>query len=183
MLCAKLVDSTDELKQILELQNANLKRNLTPTEIQEQGFVSIVHTLAQLSQLHAAHPSIIVKDDYKLAGYALIMLPELAAVVPVLGKAFEAIEIIKYNDRLLKDTRWYLMGQICIAKQYRGQGLFQQLYYTHRDMMRKKYQLCITEISTSNPRSLRAHEKIGFKTIHTFRDDSDEWATVVWDWS
>ena len=183
MLCTKLVDTKEELQQIPELQQANLKPNLTETEINDQGFVSIVHTMSQLSQLHAAHPSIIVKDDNILAGYALVMLPGLASVVPVLDEAFEAIETLKYNDRFIKDIRWYLMGQICIAKAYRGKGIFRMLYNAHRDIMRQHFDLCVTEISTSNKRSLRAHEKIGFKLLHTFRDDSDEWATVVWDWS
>ena len=39
-----------------------------------------------------------------------------------------------------------------------------------------------TEISTTNKRSMRAHEKVGFKTIYTYSDALDEWNVVVWEW-
>ncbi len=74
------------------------------------------------------------------------------------------------------------MGQICIAKVYRGQGLFEQLYNYHKEIYQPQFDLFVTEISTRNHRSLRAHEKVGFKTIHTHRDNLDEWRVVAWDW-
>jgi L-amino acid N-acyltransferase YncA len=74
------------------------------------------------------------------------------------------------------------MGQICVDKAYRGKGVFELLYQKHREIFEKSYDFIVTEISTRNTRSLRAHEKVGFKTIHTYRDSMDEWNVVVWDW-
>ena len=73
------------------------------------------------------------------------------------------------------------MGQICIDKNYRGKGLFEILYQKHKSEYSKKYQLLITEISTSNYLSIRAHEKIGFKTISSHIDTLDTWNIVLWD--
>jgi hypothetical protein len=28
---------------------------------------------------------------------------------------------------------------------------------------------------------MRAHERVGFKTVQTFRDATDEWNILVWD--
>jgi hypothetical protein len=56
------------------------------------------------------------------------------------------------------------------------------LYQHHKKIYGDKYDMLITEISTSNIRSQKAHEKTGFKTIYTYTDAADEWNVVVWDW-
>jgi L-amino acid N-acyltransferase YncA len=74
------------------------------------------------------------------------------------------------------------MGQICIDKTYRGKGVFKMLYDKHREMNKDVYDFIVTEISTGNLRSIKAHQKTGFKTIHTYLDHMDEWNVVLWDW-
>ena len=74
------------------------------------------------------------------------------------------------------------MGQVCIDKAYRGKGVFSMLYEQHKQSYSKHYQMLVTEISVHNYRSQRAHEKVGFKTIHTYTDAMDSWNLVVWDW-
>jgi RimJ/RimL family protein N-acetyltransferase len=74
------------------------------------------------------------------------------------------------------------MGQICVAKEYRGKDFVNELYEHHKKNYQSQFDLFITEISTRNHRSLRAHEKIGFETIHIHQDHLDEWAIVGWDW-
>jgi RimJ/RimL family protein N-acetyltransferase len=37
----------------------------------------------------------------------------------------------------------------------------------------------VTEVSTSNTRSLRAHARVGFEVVTTYRDATDEWAVVA----
>ena len=75
------------------------------------------------------------------------------------------------------------MGQICIHKNYRGQGLFDALYQKHRTLHETEFDCLITSISTRNHRSLRAHERVGFKILNTYKETTEEWVTVVWDWS
>lgn len=74
------------------------------------------------------------------------------------------------------------MGQVCIDKDYRGKGLFSMLFQKHKELYSKKYELMVTEIATTNKRSQKAHEKVGFKTIHTHKDALEEWNVVAWDW-
>jgi ribosomal protein S18 acetylase RimI-like enzyme len=74
------------------------------------------------------------------------------------------------------------MGQICVDKDYRGQGLFDMLYRHDRELYSNSYDFMVTEISVSNSRSLRAHQRVGFQTINVYRDEIDEWEVVLWDW-
>jgi RimJ/RimL family protein N-acetyltransferase len=48
--------------------------------------------------------------------------------------------------------------------------------------MQHKYDFVITEIATHNTRSLRAHEKVGFRLLHNYTDATDEWDVVLWNW-
>ena len=75
------------------------------------------------------------------------------------------------------------MGQVCIDKDYRGKGIFNILFQKHKEVYSNAYELLVTEISTKNYRSQKAHEKIGFTTIYTYSDALDEWNVVVWDWT
>jgi ribosomal protein S18 acetylase RimI-like enzyme len=74
------------------------------------------------------------------------------------------------------------MGQICVDKAYRGKGLVNMLYQKHREIYSSRFDFILTEISTANIRSIKAHEKLGFQSIHTYTDAMDEWRVVIWNW-
>ena len=183
MLYTGPVTTTDELQQILQLQKINHVRHIEESEMQTQGFVTMMHTLNILEQMHNLSPSVIIKDDDKVVAYALTMLRECRQLMPSLEPMFATFDKVSWNNKPLNDYRFYVMGQVCISKSYRGQGLFEQLYQYHKKIYQPQFELFVTEISTRNRRSLRAHEKVGFKTIHTHRDKLDEWEIVAWDWN
>lgn len=182
MLVAKTVSTGNELKQILALQRQNLRGVHTEATEKEQGFVTVSHTPEALQQMHALEPSIIVKDNEILAGYALVMLKECSDLVPELVPMFEGLDKIIYKGKSLSQYRCYVMGQICVAAAYRGRGVFDMLYHQHRASLAHKYDFVITEIATRNTRSMRAHRRVGFETLQVYTDALDEWAVVIWDW-
>lgn len=182
MLIPSLVTNRNELIQILELQKLNLKQNLSETEKYAQGFVTLEHSLTMLEQMHALAPSVIIKDKDQVVAYALSELVECRNIVPALEPMFSLLDQIEWNGRALSSMSYYVMGQICIDKEYRSKGLFEQLYFQHRKEYRERFDLFVTEISNSNYRSLRAHARVGFKTIHQHRDEIDDWMVVGWDW-
>jgi GNAT superfamily N-acetyltransferase len=182
MLIPALTNTIEELRQILRLQQENLIQNIDDTEMQSQGFVTLHHDLETIEQMHQLTASVIIKDNDNVVAYALTMLKECRHLIPDLEPMFALFDQLYWENKPLNSYRFYVMGQVCIAKNYRGQGLFEQLYAYHKKIYQFKFDLFVTEISTRNHRSLRAHEKIGFKTIHTHRDNLDEWAVAAWDW-
>jgi GNAT superfamily N-acetyltransferase len=182
MLSATIVTTTAELQQILALQQRNLKQNISEGEKKEQGFVTMQSTLPMLESIHALAPSIIVKDGDKVIGYALVLLPEGRSLYPDLDPLFQLFETLQWKDKPVSHYRFYIMGQVCVDKDYRGQGVFDLLYQTHKEYYSENYDFIITDISSSNQRSIRAHERVGFKIIHTYRDVLDEWEVVLWNW-
>ena len=92
------------------------------------------------------------------------------------------LQTVKYKERPLLSYNFYLMGQICIHKNYRGKGLFSLMYEEHKNRYSDQYEFLLTEIITSNKRSIKAHEKVGFREIHRYNDSMGEWSLVVWNW-
>lgn len=167
-----LVESERELEAILALQRANR----APTS---DGFVTVQHDLDVLRAMNAIAPSVVARDAQgDVIAYALVMPKETRPLLPILEPMFRLLEALP-----LASSRWYIMGQIAVAASHRGTGVFDALYAAHRQHYQSKFDLCITEVATRNPRSLRAHERVGFRTISTYRDATDEWAVIAWDWS
>jgi GNAT superfamily N-acetyltransferase len=171
-----------ELEQILHLQQANLAVTVGEAVSESQGFVTAVHTLEVLEQMHALAPSIVAKDGPGVVGYALTMLLEARAFVPILEPMFQVFSSLTWRGRPLLSARFYVMGQTCVADGHRGQGVFDALYEGHKRHYGPRFELIVTEISTRNRRSLRAHERVGFTPLWRYRDSVDEWLIVGWDW-
>jgi GNAT superfamily N-acetyltransferase len=173
----------DETAQLLALQQANLPANISTEIATSQGFVTVQHKAGLLEEMNRAIPQVIAKAGGKVIGYALAMLPSFAEKVPVLQPMFSLFDAIEYRQRKVSDYRYYVMGQVCVAEGYRGMGVFDGLYQKHKALFAPAYDFCITEISSRNTRSLRAHQRVGFKSIHCYRDATDEWDIVLWDWA
>lgn len=171
----------DDLRQILALQQKNLKTKVTEAVKREQGFVTVCHSWEQIRLLHEATPQIVAKDGDKVVAYALAMLPNLGELIPDLQPMFALLARIPWQGESLADGRYYVMGQVCVAEEYRGQGAFDGLYQKHREVYGPDFDLLVTEVSTNNTRSMRAHERVGFRTIHVHKDYVDEWNVVVWE--
>ena len=182
MLYATTVTTAKELEQILDLQYRNLAKNIDNAELQSQGFVTMHHSMEVLQQMHELSPSVIIKDDDKVVAYALVMVRECRQIFLPLEPMFAVFDQLIWKNKPFNEYSFYTIGQICVGKEYRGKGLFEMLYQKHKELFQSTYDFVATEISTRNHRSLRAHEKVGFKTIHTYRDELDEWAVVIWDW-
>lgn len=182
MLSILTVSHREELAQIYQLSQLNLKPNISAREQKEEGFVTWSYSIELLEQMHRLAPSIIAKDGDQVVAYALTTLKESGSFHPDLRDLFQNLAEVSYNGSLLSSHHFYCMGQICVAKEYRGKGLVNALYQKHREVYGRKYDFILTEISTRNYRSLKAHRKIGFQTIHTHRDAMDEWDVVVWNW-
>jgi hypothetical protein len=182
MLVLTTVETKEELQQILILQQQNLIQNIDEVEMETQGFVTMIHDIEVLQKMHDLAPSVIAKDQGEVIGYALVMLRECRQLFPPLEPMFKNFDNLEYHGCPLNDYRFYVMGQVCIAKKYRRTGLFDQLYQKHKELYANKFDFIVTEVSIRNQRSLRAHERVGFEIINSYRDELDEWAVVLWNW-
>jgi hypothetical protein len=178
------VQSDDDVRGILALQQKNLKKNLTPEQIQSQGFLTVEHKFSVLKAMNDAQPSVIVKDGDTVVAYCLAMFPQFRNDVPELKTLFDTIDEIDYEGQTVKDFKYVVMGQVCVGEGYRGMGFFDGMYQKLREELSAKFELCVTDISTNNTRSLKAHARVGFIPVKDFNDAilDEIWRVVVWDW-
>lgn len=183
MMEIRLVTDNSELAGIKTLQQQNLRAALTEAEAKTQGFVTAEYTLDFLKEMHEATPSVIATDGGTVAGYALATTKEVGLQHDLIRDLFEAIDRITYGSIMLKDTNYIVIGQLCVAKGYRGTGLAQKLYEHFRKVYSGRFKYGITDVAAENPRSLAAHLKSGFKVIDTLSYGGIKWNIVLWDWN
>ncbi|RYM34986.1 GNAT family N-acetyltransferase [Brumimicrobium glaciale] len=172
-----------DLQGILTLQKANLKKNLSQEEIEKNGFVTVDHTPEALTDLANIEAHAIAKDGDKVVGYVLAMTKSSRYELPIIFPMFDEFDKIIYKGKIVSDYDYMLVGQACIDKDYRGQGLIENCFRVYKEAFSGRYDFSITEIAKSNIRSLKAHKKVGFEEIHSYVDgDGVEWAVVVWEW-
>ncbi|MBK8699150.1 MAG: GNAT family N-acetyltransferase [Saprospiraceae bacterium] len=175
--------SNHDLEGILTLQMENLKTNLDLEVKLREGFVTVQHKLEDLQKLqdHAGH--VIAREGNKIVGYVLAMTQASRYDIPVLVPMFDLFDRILYKEKPVSTYHYMVVGQVCIAKAYRGQGLFDACYEKYKACFSDTYDFAITEIASNNYRSLAAHRRIGFETLHTYvAPDGQEWQIVIWDW-
>lgn len=173
-----------EIEQILQLQRQNLPSALSDQAQASQGFVTVQHTAAVLTQMNAAHPSIIAKAGEVLAGYCLMMPRSFVAQLPILQPLVDTLEGLRWREQPLRgNPRWFIMGQVGVAEPYRGQGVFDGLYALLRQTYRGAFDFAVTEIAERNTRSRRAHARVGFEDLTAHHDPAthETWHVVVLD--
>lgn len=181
----KITTSSTEkdLLEILDLQKRNLSSGLSVEEKVNQGFVTVAHHLDDLKKMQYYEPNIIAKDDEKVIAYILAMTKKSKADIPVLVSMFDGFNHIEYNGKAIADYKYLVVGQVCIDKNYRGQGLFDKCYQVYKQQFESFYEFAITEVATVNLRSMNAHKRVGFKEIKKTKDSNGlEWSIVIWDW-
>ena len=172
MINYKQCDSTAEIQQILDLQQKNLPVALSSAAMQQQGFVTVKHDETLLMAMNESWPHTLAKVGNQVIGYALSMHPKFGKDIPILLPMFEKIESSR------QDGSYMVMGQICIAKTYRGKGVFRGLYQAMLDFLEPVFTEIITEVDVKNTRSLNAHLSIGFKEILRYPTQEQVWALL-----
>ena len=178
-----IAQTNKDLVEILNLQVKNHISSVPENCIITNGFLTVRQDLETLSFMSKEVNQVVAKNpEGKVVGYALTMLPSFHNIIPVLVPMFQIFNQVVYKGKLLNEYKYYVMGQICVAEEYRGMGVFDQLYLKHKEIFSEKYDICVTEISVRNLKSISAHKRVGFQIVHTFKDAVEEWNIVVWDW-
>jgi ribosomal protein S18 acetylase RimI-like enzyme len=169
---------TPEIEDLLDLQRANLAINIDAETIDSQGFVTFIYSVEAIKKMMQQAPQIVARAEGKIIGYALAMTVES-------GLKNELIRpLVELTQKLgpLSKKPFYFMGQVCVRAGYRGIGVFDALYQEHKDLFRYQYKAVVTEIASDNLRSIAAHRRVGFETLHTEFDENHgkEWQVVAW---
>ena len=182
MIVYTTVTSDQELEQILELQQENLPTAISEETQKTEGFVTVHHSFDLLDPMNKACPHIIAKNGEMVVGYALCMHPKFGDEIEVLRPMFREIGrvINSPSTKLrLKKDEFIVMGQVCIHKDFRKQGIFRKLYDHMQKEISPRFKAIITEVDRKNTRSLEAHYAIGFQTLSEYSSDGKDWELIT----
>ena len=72
--------------------------------------------------------SIALDENDKVVGFALVMLKEYRNEIEILKHLLNLVDTLIFDNNPLQEARYFVMGQICVAKAARKQGVFSKLY-------------------------------------------------------
>lgn len=175
MIIYTTATTDEELHQILVLQRKNNPQEISSEEKKTEGFVTVQHSFDLLKEMNDASPHVLSKENDIVVGYALCMHPKFRNSIAILKPMFAEIDrVIQPN----MSENYVVMGQVCIDKVYRGKGVFRKLYSKMQQVIKPEFSTIITEVVTTNTRSLKAHYKIGFKKLSTYKANGDYWDLI-----
>lgn len=172
------VTTDKELEEILALQKRNIPISLSDSETKTEGFLTAQHSFEVLKNMNLACPHIIAKHNNTVVGYALCMLSSFRNDVPILKPMFEYLDKVIERENL-SSLNYIIMGQICIAKAYRKQGIFRGLYVKMQQVLQKDFDVIITEVNAKNTRSSQAHQAVGFKILDVHTEKGEDWELII----
>jgi predicted GNAT superfamily acetyltransferase len=180
----KACASKKELEGILQLQNANHYSKMSKEEIASEGFLTCTHNVEILTEFNTIAPHIIAVSNDKVIAYLLTMTAIAEAQMPLLRPMFLEFKKVAYNSKNIEEYNYLIVGQVCVGKGFRGQGVLEKCYQLYKTIYKDRFEFAITEIDVRNQRSLNAHLKLGFREIHRYSSpDGKEWCIVLLDWN
>lgn len=172
----------EDLADVGELQ----KRYHITTILEEDkadGFVTTLFTYEQfLSLIREENGLAVGCDGDKIISYAMAGSWEYWSAWPLFQHMIADLPTIEYLGRVLSTENSYQYGPVCIAGEYRGQGVLEHIFEFSRRQMASRYPVMITFINQINPRSYDAHtRKVGMDLIKTFDFNGNHYYELGYD--
>ncbi len=168
-----LTGTKPDLEGIVELQRLN-HLGVVPEERQEaEGFVTMEYSVESLEKMRGNYQHAVAKIKNKVVGYALVMLKECGGSFPALAPMFRELD-----ESVNK--KYFVVAQVCIAREFRGQGIFEGLFEMLKVQKKSDLENVVTEDSRRKHRSFKAYARIGFREIS--EQGNVEWQVVGMQW-
>ena len=152
---------------LYDLQNRNLGSVLTRSE-KSDGFLSAGFEPDEFKALNDDLCVVVCAEKEEILGFLVASTTEFNKAFPLPRTMIERYHDSIYEDKTLDSFCSYLSGPVCVEKTQRGKGIFEGMYDKLFDLLPAQYELAVTLVANDNPRSLNAHQKIGFKPISQF---------------
>lgn len=156
-----------KVKNLLERYHA---KNLIGNE-RDNGFVTTDMTVEQLQSLSNTEQGVTIAVDDENGNVVGLLIGASWGFLkswPMFDYMQEILDEYKFNNEQLSKDSSYQYGPICIAEEYRGQGIGEQLLDYQRKLFSQKYPTVVTFINRVNPRSYAFHTRSGFTDVGEF---------------
>lgn len=173
--------TTRDIAGILTLQAGNLYANLSDDD-RRDGFVTTPFTPALIAEFITEQGVFVAEHAHHVVGYAFAGAWHLFDHWPIFSAMTARFPSLRFADQPLTVAGTFQYGPICIDREWRGSGLFPQLFATVCAAFAPRTLIGTTFINQRNARSMRAHtQKLGLLVVDTFCFNDQSYATLAFD--
>ncbi|MCH3949687.1 MAG: hypothetical protein LKE33_01940 [Acidaminococcus sp.] len=150
-------------------------------EDKKDGFVTTQLTEEQLEALITREKGItIAVDQGQVVAFAMAAPWSFWKAWPMFLVMLDKLEQSSFDGRKLTEENTYQYGPICVAKAYRGKGVFEKVFYASLASMADRFPVMTTFINKINHRSYAAHVRKGHMTeVGTFDFNGNHYALMA----
>lgn len=173
----------EDISKVSALQTKYHVNTISP-EDKPDGFVTTLFTDEQFKELIEKESGLAIAcDGDNIVGYAMAASWDYWSKWPLFQHMINDLPTTEYLGQVLSVENSYQYGPIAIHTDYRGSSVLVNLYEFSRLQMKERYPIMITFINQINPRSLRAHEKLGLDIIKEFKFNNNQYYELGYDTS
>jgi hypothetical protein len=147
-----------DIEKILELQEKYLFANLSEQE-RLNGFVTTPFSNRQIATLVNEKGAFVAFDADKLVAYTFAASWDFFGQWPIFPYMVSRFPNLDLEGLPITAINSFQYGPICVDMDYRGSGIFEQLFTLMRETMQRRYPIGVTFINQVNERSYQAHTR------------------------
>lgn len=174
------------IQDIPEVKKLQLKYhvNTISDDDRPDGFVTTLFTENQFKRLIEQENGLALAcDGEKIIGYAMAASWDYWSEWPLFQHMIKTLPDTEYMGKTLSTNNSYQYGPVAVHSKYRGGEVFPNLFEFSRKEMEKRYPILITFVNQINPRSYKAHLKIGLDLIKKFEFNNNNYYEMGYDTS
>lgn len=173
--------TASDIPSILSLQAENLITNLAADNLQ-QGFVTTPFTPEQMEEVMADGGLYVAFEGAQLAAYLFVGTWQYYAQWPIFPFMNSRFPLTRFQGKPITLENSFQYGPICVSKDFRGSGVFLDIFEQMRIDWGKRFAIGGTFINKLNHRSMHAHTvKMGWQVIDEFSYNSHHFCTLAYD--
>jgi hypothetical protein len=166
-----------DYEQIVELQMRNLITNLKPDD-RGDGFLSGYFDAEMLRLANENLAVMVCGEDSDVYGFICLTTPLFEKPNAVAAALVASLPEHNYENVSLDRWKVCMCGPVCIEREQRGKGYFEELY-KHIPDFAADCDLAVTLVAVNNGRSLAAHRKVGMQDIFQFSWNDREFSALA----
>jgi L-amino acid N-acyltransferase YncA len=173
--------SDSDITQIMNIQSANQRNNLTPSQ-QKKGYLSIAFSEEEFKEFNNNLCVVVAKEKHEVIGYCCVSSAAFNAQFPILDQIVTNISsyAVPETQDIPTEEKSCIYGPACIAQSHRGKGALEKLSAFGLEIAKERgYTYCFSFIAADNIRSLRAHMKLSFHKVGTIIHNTNEYIVIA----
>jgi GNAT superfamily N-acetyltransferase len=173
------VATTTDAPALSDLANQYTFQNLDAAA-RQQGFLTGVFTAPALQAMLASVPGQVAYHGQELAGFVINSKLAPERYPPLVQQISALLPSLVYQQQPLAKYSWFFYGPVLVRKEYRGQGLLQQLFQATKQELKGTFNLGIAFIAEANAASLHVHtQKLGLEIVGSIDFQGTPYAILV----